>query len=98
MASRAVAYSVYLHSGELKILVTSILSFSHNVFSPSQMELLIFIYIYFVVCKSFEFGLSKILSFGKELPQIRTYFQISGEFIIQDISYKLIGSCYILIT
>ena len=39
-----------------KMLVTSIFSFSHNVFYPSQNKLQLFNYIYFVVCKCFQFG------------------------------------------
>ena len=40
----------------VKMLVTSILSFSHNVFYPSQNKALFLIYIYFVICNCFEFG------------------------------------------
>ena len=36
--------------------VTIIFSFSHNVFYPSQKEFLFWSYIYFVVCKCFQFG------------------------------------------
>ena len=39
-----------------KMLVTSIFSFSHNVFYPSQSKFQSFIYIYFVVCKCFNLG------------------------------------------
>ena len=39
-----------------KMLVTSIFSFTHNVFYPSQNKFQFFIYIYFVICKSFQFG------------------------------------------
>ena len=39
-----------------KMLVTSIFSFSHNVFYPSQKEFLYLSYIYCVVCKCFQFG------------------------------------------
>ena len=40
-----------------KMLVTSIFSFSHNVFSLSKIKFQIFSHIYFVVCKCFQFGL-----------------------------------------
>ena len=40
-----------------KMLVTSIFSFSHNVFYPLQSNFLFFRHIYFVVCKCFNFGL-----------------------------------------
>ena len=39
------------------MLVTSIFSFSHNVFYPSQNKFQFFSHIEFVVCKSFRFGL-----------------------------------------
>ena len=39
-----------------KMLVTSIFSFSHNVFYPSLNKFQFFSYIYFVVCKCFQFG------------------------------------------
>ena len=39
-----------------KMLVTSIFFFSHNVFYQSQKEFLFLSYIYFVVCKCFQFG------------------------------------------
>ena len=38
-----------------KMLVTSIFSFSHNVFYPFQTNFIFFIHIYFVVCKCFQF-------------------------------------------
>ena len=40
---------------EEKMPVTGIFSISHNVFSPSQNKYQFFGYIYFVVCKCFEF-------------------------------------------
>ena len=39
-----------------KILVTSIFSFSHNVFYPSQNKFHCFIHIYYVICKWFNCG------------------------------------------
>ena len=39
-----------------KMLVTSIFSFSHNVFYLSQSNFQWLIHIYFVVCKCFQFG------------------------------------------
>ena len=36
--------------------VTGIFSISHNIFYPSQKKYEFFGYIYFVVCKCFEFG------------------------------------------
>ena len=50
-----------------KMLATSIFSFSCIVFYSSQEEFLFLIYIYFVVCKCFQFGQSKNLLFGKVL-------------------------------
>ena len=38
------------------MLVTSIFSFSHNVFYPPINSFRFFTYIYFIVCKCFEFG------------------------------------------
>ena len=40
-----------------KMLVASIVSFSHNVLYPSQKEFLFLSNIYFVACKCFQFGL-----------------------------------------
>ena len=42
--------------GKEKMLVTSIFSFSRNVFYPFQKEFLFLSYTYFVVCKCFQFG------------------------------------------
>ena len=42
-----------------KILVTSIFSFSHNVFYPSQNKFQFFSHIYFIVYKCFQFGPDK---------------------------------------
>ena len=53
--------------GEEKMLVTSILSFSNNVFNPIKYENNLFKYFYFVVCKRDQ---SKTLSFGKELSRL----------------------------
>ena len=39
-----------------KMLVSSIFSFSHNVFYPSQTKFELFIHIFFVVCECFQFG------------------------------------------
>ena len=39
-----------------KMLVTSIFSFSNNVFYPSQYKFQLFSHIYFVICKFFQFG------------------------------------------
>ena len=39
-----------------KMLVNSIFLFSHNVFYPSQTKFQFFIHIYFVICKSLQFG------------------------------------------
>ena len=48
------------------MLVTSIFSFSYNVFYPSKKQILILSHIYFFVCRSFEFELAyKNLLFGK---------------------------------
>ena len=38
------------------MLATSIFSFSHNVFYPSEKEHLLLNCIYFIVCECFEFG------------------------------------------
>ena len=38
------------------MLVTSIFSFSHNIYYPSQNKLPYLSYIYLVVCKCFQFG------------------------------------------
>ena len=40
-----------------KMLLTSIFSFSRNVFHPSEYTFQFLAIIYFVVCKSFQFGL-----------------------------------------
>ena len=48
------------------IAVTSILSFSHNIFFSSQNKFQFLSRIYFVFCKCFILDWSKILSFGKE--------------------------------
>ena len=45
-------------------MLVTIIYFIHNVSHSSQPQF--FIHIYFVVCKPFEFGPDKILSFGKE--------------------------------
>ena len=53
------------------MLVTSIFPFSHNVFLPSQKEFLFLSYIYFVVCKCFQFEQVKncvVLKMVKEKP------------------------------
>ena len=42
------------------------ISFSHNFFSPSRIKFLILNHIYFVFCKCFQFGGSKIFSLSKE--------------------------------
>ena len=39
-----------------KMLATSIFSFSHNIFYPSQDKFPFLSHIYFVICKSFQFG------------------------------------------
>ena len=39
-----------------KMLVTSIFSFSRKVFYPSQKKIQFLRYIYFVICKCFQFG------------------------------------------
>ena len=39
-----------------KVLVSSIFSFSHNVFYSFKKDFLFLSYIYFVVCKCFQFG------------------------------------------
>ena len=49
------------------MLVTSIFSFSCNVFNPSQNKYQFFSQIYFVVCKCFQFRPVLNISFGKEL-------------------------------
>ena len=51
----------------LIILVTSIFSFFHNVFCPSQKEFLFLSYVYFVVCKCIYLDQSQNLLFGKGL-------------------------------
>ena len=61
------------------MLVTSVFSFFHNVFFPSQKEFLSGSYMYFVVCKCFQFRLVVILSFGIELNTKQTnclYLQV----------------------
>ena len=51
-----------------KMLVTSIFSFSHIVFYPSQIKFPFFGHIYFVVCKCFEFGLVKNFVVWERVP------------------------------
>ena len=55
------------------MLVTSIFSFSQNVFYPSQNKFQFFNHIYFVVCKCFQFDQSKILLFGKKLMYVHLH-------------------------
>ena len=50
-----------------EMLVTSIFSFSHNVFYPSQNKFQFFSHIYLSSANAFSLNQSKILSFGKEL-------------------------------
>ena len=50
-----------------KMLVTSIFSFSHNVFHPSQKEILYWSSVYFFVCKCFQLDQSRTLFFVKGL-------------------------------
>ena len=50
-----------------KLLVTSNFSFSHSVFYPNGELPAVFIKTKIVVCKLFQFGKVKNLSFGKEL-------------------------------
>ena len=49
------------------MLVTSIFSFSHNVFLFSSHEFQFLSHYDFVVCKCFEFGQGQNFAFGKEL-------------------------------
>ena len=44
------------HGKKEKMLVTSIFSFSNNVFYPSENKFQFFSHIWFVVCKCFQFG------------------------------------------
>ena len=55
-----------------KMLVTSIFSFSHNVFYPIEDRNLHLSYNYFVICKCFQFDLVQILLFGLELTISQT--------------------------
>ena len=76
------------------MLVTSIFSFSHNVFYPTQNKFQFFSHIYFVVCKCFQFGpVLKKLSFGKELI-ILLSLTLLGLFFYGQYSSKI--SSYIL--
>ena len=50
-----------------KMLVTSIFSFSHNVFYPSTDEFKPLSHIWIVVCKCFQFGQVQNFVIGKEL-------------------------------
>ena len=59
-------YKVTLHNITPQ-LVTSIFSFSNNVFSPFQNNFQIFTHIYFVICKCFQF--SHVLKVYKELKK-----------------------------
>ena len=52
---------------KVKMLVTIIFSFSHNVFYLSQNNFQYFSHMNFV-CNAFNLDKSKNLSFGKELP------------------------------
>ena len=53
-----------------KMLVTSIFSFLHHVFYPSQKEFLLLIHIYYVVCRCFEIRqVWKFVFLGKELKE-----------------------------
>ena len=57
-----------------KILVTSIFSFSHNVFCPSQTKFQFFSHIFFFSsAKPFNLDWPKILSFGKGLMHVERY-------------------------
>ena len=65
------------------MLLTSIFSFSHNVFYPFQKKFPFFCHIYFVILLSanaFNLDQPKILSFGKELTlySIDTHFDTSA--------------------
>ena len=62
------------------MLVTSIISFSHNVFYPLHNKFQFFHHNYFVVCKCFQFGPDQKFVFcGKELIK---HFEIQIEAII----------------
>ena len=50
-----------------------VISLSHNVVYPSEKEFLSLNYIYFVVCKCFEFGLVLKFYFGEELKVFTDY-------------------------
>ena len=63
--------------GKGKMLVTSIFSFSLNVFYPIKNRNY-FTNISFVVCKWFEFGQVRELSFGKELTLSQTSLDFHG--------------------
>ena len=52
------------------MLVTSIFSFSYNVFHPSHTKFQFFIYIYFSVANVFNLDQSKILLFDKEVKKV----------------------------
>ena len=58
-----------------KLFVTSNFSFSHSVFYPSGELSAIFIKIEIVVCKLFQFGRVKNLSFGKGLSATQCTFR-----------------------
>ena len=64
-----------------KLLVTSNFSFSHSVFCPFGGLSAIFIKFKKVVCKLFQFGRVKNLTFGKELlPFPKINFNFSAKF------------------
>ena len=50
---------------KMKMLVSSIFFFSHNVFYPMKDNFNVLSNILFVVCKCFQFGKPKVLSTGK---------------------------------
>ena len=59
-----------------KLLVTSNFSFSHSVFYPFEELSAIFIKLWIVVCKHFQFRRVQNLSFGKGLTENNSYHTI----------------------
>ena len=78
-----------LKKKSFKNIVTSIFSFSHNVFLPPQKEFLFLSYICFVVCKCFQFVQVQILLCGKELKDKYRNCQLKNIWIL---AHKLLYS------
>ena len=65
------------------MLITSIFSFSHNVFYPSQTKCEFFIHIYCVVCKCFQFGPVKDCVVWKRVKSVEAKVKAISDFLLQ---------------